>query len=61
MLADLRRGDPRFGQPAHPQQIGQVPGVLRVFSELRIAVLKVRMSLQVREAARTLKARLGWP
>ena len=26
-LADLRRGDPRLRQPAHPQQVGQVRGV----------------------------------
>jgi hypothetical protein len=26
-LADLRRGDPRLRQPAHPQQVGQVTGV----------------------------------
>ena len=26
-LADLRRGDPRPGQPAHPQQVRQVRGV----------------------------------
>jgi hypothetical protein len=26
-LPDLRRRDPRLGQPAHPQQVGQVRGV----------------------------------
>jgi hypothetical protein len=29
-LADLTRGDPRFGQPAHPQQIGKVLSVFLV-------------------------------
>ena len=29
-LADLRRGDPRLRQPAHPQQVGQVAGIALV-------------------------------
>jgi hypothetical protein len=32
-LPDLGRRDPRFGQPAHPQQVGQVRGVALIFSE----------------------------
>jgi hypothetical protein len=43
-LADLARGDPRLGQPAHPQQAGQVRGVPFVFSEQCKPSCKVGMS-----------------
>jgi len=34
-LAGRQRRDPRLGQPTHTQQIGQVPGIPLVFSELK--------------------------
>jgi hypothetical protein len=36
-LADLRRGDPRLGQPTHPQQVGQVAGVELVVLDPAVA------------------------
>ncbi len=36
-LADLRRGDPRLRQPAHPQQVGQVTGVQLVVLDPAVA------------------------
>jgi hypothetical protein len=29
-LADLGRGDPRLGESAHPQQVGQIRGIAQV-------------------------------
>jgi hypothetical protein len=34
---NLRRRDPGFGQPSHPQQVSEVRGVAHVFSELGIS------------------------
>jgi hypothetical protein len=36
-LADLSRGDPRLGQPAHPQQIGKISRVFLVVLDPAVA------------------------
>jgi hypothetical protein len=59
-LTDVRRGDPGLRQQVRAQQLRQDRRVDLVFSELRNAGLKVWIPLQVREAARILKATLEW-
>jgi hypothetical protein len=40
----VRRGDPRLGQAAHPQQVSQIRGVADVFSEQCKPSCRVGMS-----------------
>ena len=58
-LADLRRGDPRLRQPAHPQQVSQVPGVELVVLDPAVAeglhtqrVRQVHLGASVRQRVR---------